>query len=119
MAVKPEFVAQEMKVFFQDINELISSELNEIEVFYYASFIHLQLAHIHPFRAGNGRAARLIEKWFVAEKLGRDFWKMPSEEYYKKNQAKYYETISLGVNFYELNYNKCIGFLEMLPNCLK
>ena len=119
MAVEPEFIEQEMKVFFQDINELISSELNEIEVFYYASFIHLRLAHIHPFRDGNGRAARLIEKWFVAEKLGRDFWKIPSEEYYKKNQAKYYETISLGVNFYELNYDKCIGFLKMLPNCLK
>ena len=119
MAVEPESVEKEMKVFFQDINELISSELNEIEVFYYASLIHLRLAHIHPFRDGNGRAARLIEKWFVAEKLGRNFWKTPSEEYYKRNQAKYYETISLGVNFYELNYDKCIGFLEMLPNCLK
>ncbi len=119
MAVEPEFVEKEMKVFFEDINELISSELNEIEVFYFASLIHLRFAHIHPFRDGNGRAARLIEKWFVAEKLGRDFWKMPSEEYYKKNQVKYYETINLGHNFYELNYDQCIGFLEMLPNCLK
>ncbi len=119
MAVEPEFVEKEMKVFFQDINELTSADLNEIEVFYYASLIHLRFAHIHPFRDGNGRAARLIEKWFVAEKLGRDFWKMPSEEFYKKNQAKYYETINLGVNFYELNYDKCIGFLEMLPKCLR
>lgn len=119
MAIEPEFVEKEMKVFFEDINELIASKLNEIEVFYYASLIHLRLAHIHPFRDGNGRAARLIEKWFVAEKLGRDFWKIPSEEYYKKNQAKYYETINLGHNFYELNYDQCIGFLEMLPNCLK
>jgi len=119
MAVEPEFVGKEMKMFFQDINELISSGLTEIEVFYHASLIHLRFAHIHPFRDGNGRAARLIEKWFVAEKLGRDFWKMPSEEFYKKNQAKYYETINLGVNFYELNYDKCIGFLEMLPKCLK
>jgi len=119
MAVEPEFVEKEMKTFFQDINELISSDLDEIEVFYYASLIHLRFAHIHPFRDGNGRAARLIEKWFVAEKLGRDFWKMPSEEFYKKNQAKYYETINLGVNFYELNYDKCIEFLKMLPNCLK
>jgi len=118
MAVEPEFVEREMKMFFQDINELISSELNETEVFYFASLIHLRFAHIHPFRDGNGRAARLIEKWFVAEKLGRNFWKMPSEEFYKKNQTKYYETINLGVNFYELNYDKCIGFLEMLPNCL-
>lgn len=119
MAVEPELVEKEMKVFFQDINELISSDLNEIEIFYYASLIHLRFAHIHPFRDGNGRAARLIEKWFVAEKLGRDFWKIPSEEFYKKHQAKYYETINLGVNFYELNYDKCIGFLEMLPKCLK
>lgn len=118
MAVEPEFVEQEMKAFFQDIAELISSDLNEMEIFYFASLIHLRFAHIHPFRDGNGRAARLIEKWFVAEKLGRDFWKMPSEEFYKKNQAKYYETINLGLNFYELNYDKCVGFLEMLPKCL-
>lgn len=119
MAVEPEFIEKEMKVFFQNISQLISSNLNEIEVFYFASLIHLRFAHIHPFRDGNGRAARLIEKWFVTEKLGRNFWKMPSEEFYKKNQAKYYETINLGVNFYELNYDRCIGFLEMLPNCLK
>jgi len=119
MAVEPEFVEKEMKLFFQDVSELILSDLNEIEVFYFASLIHLRFAHIHPFRDGNGRAARLLEKWFVVEKLGHDFWKMPSEEYYKNNQAKYYETINLGVNFYELNYDKCIEFLEMLPNCLK
>ncbi|MCU4166739.1 Fic family protein [Carboxylicivirga caseinilyticus] len=119
MAVEPEFVEKEMKSLFQGINELIESDLDEIEVFYFASLIHLRFAHIHPFRDGNGRAARLLEKWFVSEKLGRQFWKMPSEEYYKKNQSKYYETISLGVNFYELNYDRCIGFLEMLPNCLK
>ena len=119
MAVEPEFVGKEMQMFFQDIKTLIESELNEIEVFYFASLIHLRFAHIHPFRDGNGRAARLIEKWFVSEKLGHDFWKMPSEEFYKKNQAKYYENINLGVNFYELNYDKCVGFLEMLPNSLK
>ena len=119
MAIEPEFVEKEMKTFFQDIEELISSNLNEKEVFYFASLLHLRFVHIHPFRDGNGRAARLLEKWFITEKLGRDFWKIPSEEYYKANQAKYYEAINLGVNFYELNYDKCIGFIEMLPNCLK
>ena len=93
--------------------------MNETEVFYFASLIHLRFVHIHPFRDGNGRAARIIEKWFIAQKLGKDYWKIPSEEYYKVNQAKYYETINLGVNFYMLNYDRCLGFLEMLPNCLK
>ncbi|MBK8927054.1 MAG: Fic family protein [Crocinitomicaceae bacterium] len=119
LAVEPEFVEREMKLLFQDLNELILSNLSDSEVFYFASLLHLKFAHIHPFRDGNGRAARLIEKWFVAEKLGRDFWKIPSEEYYKNNQKQYYERINLGVNYYQLNYDKCVGFLEMLPNCLK
>ena len=119
LAVEPEFVKEQMATFFKELNELLHAELNEIEVFYFASLIHLRFAHIHPFRDGNGRVVRLLEKWFVAEKLGKSFWKIQSEEYYKSNQQKYYETINLGVNFYELNYDKCLPFLEMLPNCLK
>lgn len=119
MAVEPEFVGKEMKLLFKGVEDLIACDLKEEEVFYFASIVHLRFAHIHPFRDGNGRAARLLEKWFLAENLGHDFWKIPSEEHYKQNQARYYETINLGVNFYELNYDKCIGFLEMLPNCLK
>ena len=119
LAVEPEFVEKEMQTLFEDIEELYSSKLTDTEVFYFASLIHLRFVHIHPFRDGNGRAARIMEKWFITEKLGREFWKISSEEYYKVNQAKYYETINLGVNFYELNYDNCVGFLEMLPNCLR
>jgi Fic family protein len=119
LAIEPEFVEKEMRTLFNGVAELIKSKLTEEEVFYFASLIHLIFVHIHPFRDGNGRAARLLEKWFISEKLGQEFWRIPSEEYYKKNQLKYYETINLGVNFYELNYDNCIGFLEMLPNCLR
>lgn len=119
MAVEPERVAQEMHVFFEDISTLLTSALTEPEVFYFASLIHLRFAHIHPFRDGNGRAARLLEKWFIATKLGREFWKIRSEEYYKVHQAQYYATIHLGVNYYELHYENCLPFLEMLPGCLK
>ncbi|MEM6298346.1 MAG: Fic family protein [Bacteroidota bacterium] len=119
MAVEPEFVVREMAIFFKDLDKLLGQTLTESEVFYFASLIHLRFAHIHPFRDGNGRAARLLEKWFIAQKLGSNFWTIPSEEYYKKNQAQYYQTISLGVNFYELNYDRCLDFLEMLPKCLQ
>lgn len=119
LAVEPEYVKKEMKNFFSGVAELLEMQITEEEVFYYASLIHLRFAHIHPFRDGNGRAARLLEKWFIAEKLGKKFWIIPSEEHYKNNQATYYKTIGLGVNFYEINYDKCIGFLEMLPNCLR
>jgi Fic family protein len=119
LAIEPEFVKREMGHLFTEIKELLATNLDESEVFYFASFIHLRVAHIHPFRDGNGRAARLLEKWFLTEKLGKQFWKIPSEEYYKNNQAEYYRNIGLGVNFYELNYSKCVPFLAMLPNSLR
>ncbi len=119
LAVEPGFVKKEMNVFFDDIAVLLSETLNEREVFYHASLIHLKFAHIHPFMDGNGRVARLLEKWFIAEKLGHKFWKIPSEEYYKDHHQEYYEAINLGVNYYELDYDKCIDFLNLLPGCLK
>lgn len=119
LAVEPDFVGKYMKILFEELDTLLKEDLSQEEVFYFASLIHLRFVHIHPFRDGNGRAARLLEKWFVSQKLGKPFWKISSEEYYKNNQPKYYDTINLGVNFYELNYDRCLPFLEMLPNCLK
>ncbi len=119
LAIEAENIEKRIQELFCDIDELLKNvSLQEEEVFYHASLIHLVFAHIHPFRDGNGRAARLIEKWFVAQKLGPMFWNLPSEKYYKDHQAEYYENINLGVNYYELNYDKCIPFLIMLPACL-
>ena len=108
-----------MQEFLSDIVELTKRKLMEAESFYFASFIHLRFAHIHPFRDGNGRTARLLEKWFLAKTLGENFWKISSEKYYKEHQSDYYRNINLGINFYELDYSKCIPFLAMLPNCLR
>ena len=119
LAIEPELVQERMKLFFQNIELLLKSELSIEETFYFASIIHLIFAHIHPFRDGNGRAARLLEKWFLTKKLGDQYWKIPSEKYYKEKQARYYDNLNLGVNYYELNYDTCIPFLLMLPDCLK
>jgi Fic family protein len=119
LAVEAEFVAKEMNLFFKDLEYLLSLTMTNAEVFYFASLIHLKFVHIHPFMDGNGRAARLLEKWFLAEKLGSKMWKINSEKYYKEHQAEYYQNINLGVNYYELDYNRCTPFLIMLPNSLK
>lgn len=120
LAVEPEFVAREMSQLTEDADKLLGDkDMSAAETFYHASLLHLRLAHIHPFRDGNGRLARLVEKWFLSKKLGREYWKIPSEEYYKAHQQAYYETMQLGVNFYELDYSKCLPFLTMLPSCLK
>ncbi len=119
LAVEPELVKETMTDFFTDLDTLLKRDLSKSEVFYFASLIHLKFAHIHPFRDGNGRAARLLEKWFLTEMIGKDFWKLSSEKYYKEHQMDYYNNINLGVNYYELNYDNCIPFLLMLPKSLE
>lgn len=119
LAVEPELVKETMTDFFTDLDALLKKDLSKPEVLYFASLIHLKFVHIHPFRDGNGRAARLLEKWFLTEKIGKDFWKLSSEKYYKEHQMEYYNNINLGVNYYELNYDKCIPFLLMLPKSLE
>jgi Fic family protein len=118
LAIEPELVKETMAEFFNDLGTLLKDDLSNSEVFYFASLIHLKFAHIHPFRDGNGRAARLLEKWFLTEKIGKDFWKISSEKFYKEHQMDYYNNLNLGVNYYELNYDKCIPFLMMLPKSL-
>ena len=119
LAIEPKFVQNEVKLLFEQIEELLENGLTEEEVFYFASMVHLRAAHIHPFQDGNGRVSRLLEKWFIAQALGREFWKIPSEEYYKVNQQEYYKAIHLGENYYELKYDNCLDSLEMLPKCLE
>lgn len=118
LAVEPEFVKQELVKLFADISVLLKTKLTTTEVFYYAALIHLVFVNIHPFIDGNGRATRLIEKWFLAKKLGENSWFVTSEKNYWDNRPLYYKNLQLGVNYYEVNYELSIPFLSMLPNSL-
>jgi Fic family protein len=119
MAVEPQFVKQEMSKLFEDITELLRRDLNYKEIFYYASMIHLWVAKIHPFGDGNGRAARLLEKWFLASKLGISAWSINSEKYYWDHRPDYYQNVAIGFNYYTLYWERCMPFLLMLPDALK
>lgn len=118
MAVEPQFLEAEFNKLFDDIDVLLQSELSPKQVFYYASMIHLWLAQIHPFGDGNGRSARLLEKWFLVSKLGMSAWSVNSEKYYWDNRPDYYKNIALGYNYYSLYWNRCIPFLMMLPKSM-
>ena len=119
LAIEPETVQEEIGKLFSDISELNNEELSVNEIFYFASMIHLVFVKIHPFMDGNGRSARLLEKWFLAEKLGAKAWNIESEKMYFKNRKTYYDNVHIGVNYHELNYEKCLPFLLMLPESLK
>jgi Fic family protein len=97
---------------------LLKVHLTPTEVFYYAALIHLVFVNIHPFVDGNGRATRLIEKWFLSRKLGNNSWFITSEKNYWDNRKMYYKNLHIGVNYYEVKYELSIPFLLMLPNSL-
>ncbi len=115
LAVEDKFVAEYMRLFFADVKVILQMALSVKETLYFAALAHLRFVHIHPFADGNGRAARLLEKWFLTSKLGADYWYILSEKHYKEHQQGYYNALNLGVNFYELDYAKCMPFLLMLP----
>jgi len=106
-------------LLWSDIELLKTQALPVTEVFYFASFIHVVFVNIHPFEDGNGRTARLLEKWFIAEKLGSKAWYLQSELNYYKNIGEYYRNLNrLGVFYDELNYSKAMPFLLMLAGSL-
>jgi Fic family protein len=105
------------KLFF-DIEELITSNLSYKEIFYFASMIHLLFEKLHPFMDGNGRAGRLLEKWFLSEKIGENAWSIQSEKYYAQNRSVYYKNIHIGPDYYSIKLERCIPFLLMFPSSL-
>lgn len=112
-------VKNEYDLFWMELSALINADLSIEEVFYYASFIHLVFVKIHPFNDGNGRTGRLLEKWFLVNKLGEKAWFIASENYYYQNLQSYYNNLArVGLFYEEINYEKGLPFFQMLPNAL-
>ena len=115
-----ETVNEEFDFFMKELNLLLKQELTLKETFFFASLIHLYFVKIHPFDDGNGRVGRLIEKWFLAQKLGQNAWFIQSELNYWNKRNLFYKNLSTVGFFYDkLDFNNSIEFLIMLPKSLK
>jgi Fic family protein len=114
VAADSEIVEAELLKLFSDIKILQNRKLDEFEAFYYASLIHLVFVKIHPFQDGNGRTARLLEKWFLIETIGEKATAVQLEKNYYKNLESYYSNIKvLGIEYDKLDYSKALNFLLM------
>lgn len=119
VAASPHEVQDEMQKFYHDIALLLKQKMSIEEVFFYASLVHLVFVKIHPWNDGNGRNARLLEKWFLSEKLGEKAWFVQSEKmYYQKHQTYYQNIRLLGLEYPELDYTQSLPFTLMLPTAL-
>ncbi len=120
VAASPEIVKIETDKLFDDIELLTLLDLNPFEVFYYAALIHLVFVKIHPFQDRNGRTARLIEKWFLIEKIGHTAASSVQLEknYYRKIKDYYTNIKKLGLEYEALDYNKSLDFLLMTVSCI-
>ncbi len=114
VAANPEIVNNELDKLFHDVDLLHQTDLNPYEIFYYSSLLHLVFVKIHPFQDGNGRTARLIEKWFLIEKIGKKATSVQLEKNYYKRRKDYYSNIrKIGLEYEDLDYSKSLDFLLM------
>ncbi len=119
VAASPFEVGEAMERLYWDIDLLLKKDLSIEEALYFASMIHLVFVKIHPWNDGNGRSARLLEKWFLARKLGEKAWFVQSEKYYYVHHQTYYDNIRvLGLEYDLLDYSKAMPFLLMLSEAL-
>ncbi len=93
VAVSPDKVEAEMKKLYADISTLLKTELTFSEILFFAAMLHLVFVKIHPFEDGNGRTSRLLEKWFIAQKLDFKAWFIQSERWYYNQHQTYYNNI--------------------------
>lgn len=119
VAVSPYLVKVEMEKLYHDLQVLLNAELSFPETMFFAAMLHLVFVKIHPWSDGNGRCARLLEKWFLAEKVGEKAWFLDSEKWYYNNKQAYYASIrTIGNDYETLSYSKALPFLLMLPASL-
>lgn len=88
------------------------SQKNKLSPILIAGIAHAEIAAVHPFVDGNGRAARLLATLILYTER-YDFRKLFAlENYYNTNRPAYYQSIHLGKNYEERKKSDLTNWLE-------
>ena len=60
-----------------------------------AAVIHFYIGYLHPYFDGNGRLARLLHLWYLAQKGYSSALYIPFSEYINKSRGAYYRAFTL------------------------
>ncbi len=118
-ATDPGLVKSEIDKLFHDIKIVLSLDLDEFEVLYYSSQIHFWFVKIHPFYDGNGRAGRLLEKWFLVSHFNEKGFALQTEKNYYQDLPVYYKNLrKTGFEYEDTDFSKSLDFMLMSANAI-
>ena len=97
--------AKDVRQLAKSLMDFVNDNIGKIDPVILAGIFHRQNVIIHPFIDGNGRTTRLLTT-AVLGKAGLDLFEIFSfEEYYNRNITRYFRTVGLEGDYYDLKDN--------------
>ncbi|MBQ0806626.1 MAG: Fic family protein [Porticoccus sp.] len=93
---------KDVRQLTSSLMDFVNNNIGKIDPVILAGIFHRQNVIIHPFIDGNGRTTRLLTT-AVLGKAGLDLFEIFSfEDYYNRNITRYFKTVGLEGDYYEL-----------------
>lgn len=94
--------AKDVRPLIESLMDFVNDNIGKIDPVILAGIFHRQNVIIHPFIDGNGRTTRLLTTAILG-KAGLDLFEIFSfEEYYNRNITRYFKTVGLEGDYYDL-----------------
>lgn len=93
---------QDVPALMAELVDFVGAQKEVLDPILLAGAFHKQFVIIHPFMDGNGRTARLTTQVLLAG-MGLNFFPLLSfENYYNQNVTRYFQTVGVYGNYYDL-----------------
>ncbi len=102
----------DVKPLMTNLLDFVETNKTKIDPLILAGLFHRQFVIIHPFIDGNGRTCRLLTKVLLARMGLNTFNLFSFENYYNKNVSRYFQTVGLVGNYYDLKEVDHTSWLE-------